>query len=79
MTTLVLSSGGSWGAAQLGALIALEKINTQFDLIVGTSIGALVATGWAFTKDTEMMYEKAIFMNKLIPKFNPGISQRITF
>ena len=39
---LVLSGGGAKGAAHVGALEYLEKLDIPFDLVVGTSIGGLV-------------------------------------
>lgn len=47
---LVLSGGGARGFAQIGVLKALEKNGIQIDMIVGTSIGAIIgglyATGY---------------------------------
>jgi predicted acylesterase/phospholipase RssA len=39
---LVLSGGGARGLAQIGVLLALEHAGLKPDLIVGTSIGALI-------------------------------------
>ncbi|MFA5404138.1 MAG: patatin-like phospholipase family protein [Ignavibacteria bacterium] len=39
---LVLSGGGARGISQIGVLKSLEIHNIQFDMIVGTSIGAIV-------------------------------------
>ena len=39
--TLVLGGGGSKGAYQVGAYKALVELGHSFDLVVGTSIGAL--------------------------------------
>lgn len=44
---LVLSSGGLRGLAQLGVLQALEANGLQPDLIVGSSVGAIVGAGYA--------------------------------
>lgn len=41
MRALVLSGGGAKGAYQLGAWKALRKLNIDFDIITGTSIGAV--------------------------------------
>ncbi len=47
---LVLSGGGARGFAQIGVLKALEENGINFDIIVGTSIGAIIgglyATGY---------------------------------
>jgi NTE family protein len=44
---LVLSGGGARGALQVGALRALFELGIKPDLLVGTSIGAVNATGLA--------------------------------
>lgn len=41
MKALVLSGGGSKGAYQVGVWKALKKLNIKFDIITGTSVGAL--------------------------------------
>jgi NTE family protein len=43
MTGVVLEGGGARGSYQLGALLALKKLNIKIDGIVGTSIGAINA------------------------------------
>ncbi len=67
MKALVLSGGGAKGAAHLGALIELEQLNLQWDLIVGTSIGAMVAAGYALTLRTQTMRLYAQRMNRTVP------------
>ena len=44
---VVLSGGGSKGAAHAGVLKALEENNIQIDYIIGTSIGAFVGALYA--------------------------------
>jgi NTE family protein len=44
---VVLSGGGSRGAAHIGVLKALEENNIPIDYITGTSIGAMVAAMYA--------------------------------
>ncbi|NLL15038.1 MAG: BamA/TamA family outer membrane protein [Fibrobacter sp.] len=44
---LVLSGGGAKGLAQIGVLKALEESGLRPDLIVGTSMGALIGTLYA--------------------------------
>lgn len=44
---LVLSGGGAKGLAQIGVLKALEEAGLKPDLIVGTSMGALIGTLYA--------------------------------
>ncbi|MCL1827797.1 MAG: patatin-like phospholipase family protein [Candidatus Cloacimonetes bacterium] len=41
-TALVLSGGGAKGFAQIGMLKVLDELDIQVDLIIGTSIGAVV-------------------------------------
>lgn len=41
MKALVLSGGGARGAYQIGAWKALRKLNIKFDIVTGTSIGAI--------------------------------------
>lgn len=41
MKALVLSGGGAKGSYQLGAWKALRELNMNFDIITGTSVGAL--------------------------------------
>jgi NTE family protein len=42
-TALVLAGGGSLGAVQVGMLRALIEADVRFDLVVGTSVGAMNA------------------------------------
>ncbi|MEO8450856.1 MAG: patatin-like phospholipase family protein [Gemmatimonadota bacterium] len=46
-TALVLSGGGAKGLAHLGVLAALDSLGTRPDLIVGTSVGAIVGALYA--------------------------------
>ena len=41
MKALVLSGGGAKGSYQLGVWKALRELNIKFDIITGTSVGAL--------------------------------------
>ncbi len=41
MRAVVLSGGGAKGAYQIGVWKALKKLNIEFDIVTGTSIGAL--------------------------------------
>lgn len=41
MKALVLSGGGAKGAYQIGVWKALKKLNVKFDIVTGTSVGAL--------------------------------------
>jgi predicted acylesterase/phospholipase RssA len=44
---LVLSGGGARGIAHAGALLALEELNYDFPLVVGTSMGAIIGSLYA--------------------------------
>lgn len=58
---VVLSGGGSRGAAAIGVFKMLEQHNIPVDLIVGTSIGAIVgglyASGYSASELEQIMYE----------------------
>ena len=43
MRGIVLSGGGSKGAYQMGVWAALKKLNIHYDIVTGTSVGALNA------------------------------------
>ncbi|MEU9449040.1 patatin-like phospholipase family protein [Streptomyces sp. NPDC048277] len=44
---LVLSSGAARGAAHAGALLALAEYGFDTEVVVGTSVGALIGGAWA--------------------------------
>jgi predicted acylesterase/phospholipase RssA len=44
---LVLGGGGARGAAHIGVLEVLERLQVPVDCVAGTSFGALVAGAWA--------------------------------
>ncbi len=46
-TALVLGGGGARGYAHIGVIEALEEAGIKPDMIVGTSIGAIVGAGYA--------------------------------
>lgn len=50
-TALVLGGGGSLGAVEAGFIRRLMELNVHFDLMVGTSVGALNAAHVAFHDD----------------------------
>ena len=53
---LVLGGGGTKGAYQYGAIRALEKLNYKFDIVTGTSIGALNGCLYA-QNDLDRLYD----------------------
>jgi NTE family protein len=52
---LVLGAGGARGVAHIGVLGVLEREGLPIDLVVGASMGALVAAGWAVGLSAEAM------------------------
>jgi NTE family protein len=48
---LALGGGGVLGAAHIGVLKALNELNVSIHAVAGTSIGALIASLFAFGKD----------------------------
>ena len=61
MKALVLSGGGAKGSYQIGAWKALKKLHIKFDIVTGTSIGAL--NGAMVTQNS---YRRAISLWKKI-------------
>ncbi len=63
---LVLSGGGSKGAAHIGVLRALEENHIPITYIVGTSIGAVVGSLYASghtTDEIEKLMDSEAFQN----------------
>jgi len=60
---LALSSGGAKGVAHLGVLKVFEKENIPIDMIVGTSIGALIGGIYISGVEIEEMEKIALDMN----------------
>ena len=56
---LVLSGGGAIGLAHIGVLQVLEEQGVPIDLIGGTSMGALIAAGYAVGRSAQEMQEFA--------------------
>jgi NTE family protein len=61
---LVLSSGGAKGFAYIGVLQVLEELGLEFDVIAGSSIGAVIAALWARGHDASQLGECARKFNK---------------
>jgi NTE family protein len=59
-TGLALGGGGVLGAAHIGVLQALEEEEITITHIAGTSIGALIATLYAFGKSVDEIKEIAL-------------------
>jgi len=61
---LLLGGGGARGLAHIGVLKALEENNIPIDIIVGTSMGALVGAVYAQRPDAKKLEKKFIsFLN----------------
>ncbi|MDI6600502.1 MAG: patatin-like phospholipase family protein [Thermoanaerobacteraceae bacterium] len=54
-TALVLGGGGARGYAHIGVIKALEEAGIKIDMIVGTSIGAIIGAGYASGLTVEEM------------------------
>ena len=48
MKALVLTGGGAKGAWQAGVMKALHERGERYDMIVGTSVGAINGAGYSF-------------------------------
>jgi len=74
---VVLSGGGSRGAAHIGVLKALEEHNIPIHYIAGTSIGAAVGAFYAAGYspiEIEKIFASADFENRLTGGLPPGFS-----
>lgn len=60
---LVLSGGGARGAAHIGVLKVLEELRVPVDLIIGTSMGAVVGGTYASGMSIEEMEERIGLIN----------------
>lgn len=60
---LALSSGAAFGLAHIGVLRVLERENIPIDIIVGSSIGSLIAAFWAGGMTSKDMEELAVSFN----------------
>jgi NTE family protein len=56
---LVLSGGGARGLAHIGVARALEEHQFNIDIVMGTSIGALIGAGIALEWEPEALRERA--------------------
>lgn len=82
---IVLSGGGSKGAYQMGVWKALRKLNIDYDIVTGTSVGSL--NGALMAQNTYFrgvwfwhnIKEKRIFDEKILPKKNEIVKKSSTF
>ncbi len=54
---LILSGGGARGFAHIGVLRVLEREGAKFDVIAGTSMGAIIGALYASGKSADEIYE----------------------
>ena len=59
-TSLVLSGGGARGLAHIGVIKALREAGIEIDMVGGTSMGAVIASGYAMDLDNEALYQKSL-------------------
>lgn len=59
---LALGGGATLGAAHIGIIKALDEANIPIHCVSGTSIGALVATFFAFDKNYDSIHDIAVNM-----------------
>ncbi|HET8762356.1 MAG TPA: patatin-like phospholipase family protein, partial [Gemmatimonadales bacterium] len=62
--TLVLGGGGLKGLAHIGVLRALEERNIEPQLVIGTSMGALIGATWASGMPTREMAVRALHVKR---------------
>jgi len=62
--SLVLSGGGLKGLAHIGALRALEERGLQPSLIVGVSMGSLIAAAWASGRSVRELEDRALALTR---------------
>jgi NTE family protein len=73
---LVLSGGGARGLAHIGVLRVLEREGIPVDFLVGTSMGGLIAAGYAAGMSSYDMEQEARIVTqkrKLVRMVDPGL------
>jgi len=72
-TALVLSGGGAKGLAHIGVLRVLDSLGIHPDLIVGTSMGAMIGALYAsgYTADQVDSIARAMPMEKAFGRYEP--------
>ncbi len=60
MVGLVLGGGAALGLAHIGVIKVLEKEKIPIDIVIGSSMGALIASLWATGKDSQALANIAI-------------------
>jgi NTE family protein len=62
--SLVLSGGGLKGLAHIGVLRALEERGLQPSLVIGVSMGALIAAAWASGRRVRELEDRALSLER---------------
>ena len=76
---LALSGGGARGLAHIGVLKVLEREEVMVDLLAGTSMGGMIAAGYAAGFDTAYLEQEALRMGRwrnllpLVDRSLPGL------
>lgn len=76
---LVLSGGGARGLAHIGVLKLLEREGVAVDLLAGTSMGGVVATGYAAGMRPDELEAEALEVGqprRLLRLADPGLPRR---
>ena len=68
---LSLSGGGVRGAAQIGAIKALQENNIKIDAVAGTSAGSIVAAAYAMGYTTDEMIKLFNYFSKDVMGVGP--------
>lgn len=62
---LVLGAGGNKGFAHLGVIKALEEVGLKPDIVVGSSMGAIIGMCYALGLDMQKIEEKALKLSTI--------------
>lgn len=78
-TALVLAGGGAKGFAHIGLLQTLDSLGIVPDLIVGTSIGAIVGSMYAsgYTGNEIDSLLRSVKLETLIKRYEPNVSRAL--
>ena len=78
-TALVLAGGGSKGLTHIGLLQALDSLGIRPDLVVGSSMGAILGALWAAGEPAESIAAriKAAPLHALIRDYDPVVSNSL--
>lgn len=76
---LVLSGGGARGLAHLGVLKALRQQRIDIDVVMGTSIGAIIGSGIALEWDQDRLHSKIHEFIKVSPVWDLTVPKTSLF